>query len=112
MENPDSGNWSKQTSLNELLKGEGLARLLKNNSTFLILFMALTIVYIANGYSLEKLQREREELETEVKDLRFESISAAAELMFIQKQSEVMKQIEKEGMTLQESKVPPMKLYR
>ena len=51
-------------------------------------------------------------LEKEVRDLRFESITAAADLMFRSKQSEVIKQVRKEGLNLEESKEPPMKLYR
>ena len=47
-----------------------------------------------------------------MKDLRFESLTRAADLMFIRKQSEVIKRIKDEGLDLQESKEPPVKLYR
>ena len=51
-------------------------------------------------------------MEGEVRDLRFESITAAADLMFMCKQSEVIKRIKAEGLDLEESQEPPMKLYR
>lgn len=51
-------------------------------------------------------------LEKEVTDLRFESISAAADLMLMRKQSEIIKRIKNEGLALEESKEPPVKLYR
>ena len=72
----------------------------------------LGIWYISNGYSTEKLHRERVLLEKEVTDLRFESISAAADLMLMRKQSEIIKRIKNEGLALEESKEPPVKLYR
>ena len=103
---------NQKTSMKEVLRGEKLALKLKNNSVLIVFVGLLVILYIANGYSMEKLHRERMKLENEVRDLRFESISAAADLMFIQKQSEVLKQIEREGMELEESKEPPIKLYR
>ena len=51
-------------------------------------------------------------MEQEVRELRFESITHAAQLMFMSKQSEVKKRVNKEGLNLQESKEPPVKLYR
>ncbi len=44
--------------------------------------------------------------------MRFESITTAADLMFMCKQSEVIKRIKREGMALEESKEPPVKIYR
>lgn len=100
------------SSLKGLLEGKLLAEKLRANRRFVLFVTALGIVYIANGYSTEKLYRERVALEGEVRDLRFESITAAADLMFMCKQSEVIKRIKAEGLDLEESQEPPMKLYR
>lgn len=99
-------------SVKTVLEGSLLAEKLHRNMKFVLFVAALGIWYISNGYATEKLHRERSELEKEVKDLRSESISAAADLMFIRKQSEVIKRIHKEGLPLEESKEPPVKLYR
>ena len=92
------------SSVKSVLEGSLLAE--KLFATF------LGIWYISNGYSTEKLHRERVLLEKEVTDLRFESISAAADLMLMRKQSEIIKRIKNEGLALEESKEPPVKLYR
>ena len=99
-------------SLKELLEGRIVADKFKRNGWFVLFITMLGIWYISNGYSMEKLHRERSALESEVRDLRFESITAAANLMFIRKQSEVIKRIKEEGLSLEESKEPPMKLYK
>lgn len=99
-------------SVKGLLEGSLLAEKLRRNLRFVLFVTFLGIWYISNGYATEKLHRERSALEKEVRDLRFESISAAADLMFIRKQSEVIKRIKNEGLSLEESKEPPVKIYR
>ncbi|MEG0795269.1 MAG: FtsL-like putative cell division protein [Odoribacter sp.] len=102
----------KASSMKGMLEGSLLAEKLRSNIRFVLFATFLGIWYITNGYSTEKLHRERGELEKEVTDLRFESITTAADLMFMRKQSEVLKRIHREGLTLEESKEPPVKLYR
>lgn len=100
-------------SVKELLDGRILAdKVIRKNMAFIFFLTFLGIFYIANGYSTEKLYKKRVAMEREVRELRFESITAAAQLMFISKQSEVKKRIHEEGLNLQESKEPPVKLYR
>lgn len=99
-------------SVKGILEGSLLAEKLRTNIRFVLFATFLGIWYISNGYSTEKLHRERVALEKEVRDLRFESITTAADLMFMRKQSEVIKRIKNEGLTLEESKEPPIKLYK
>ena len=101
-----------KTSVKSVLEGSLLAEKLRQNIRFVLFATFLGIWYISNGYSTEKLHRERVLLEKEVTDLRFESISAAADLMLMRKQSEIIKRIKNEGLALEESKEPPVKLYR
>ena len=76
-----------------------------------ILFLAfLAVFYIANRYRYEKLVRNEKNLQIEVRNLRAESITTAAQLMFISKQSEVAKLCEIRGLELKESVVPPKKV--
>lgn len=100
------------SSVKGMLEGNLLADKLRRNIRFVLFATFLGIVYISNGYSTEKLHRKRVALEKEVTDLRFESITAAADLMFKRKQSEVIKRVREEGLALEESKEPPVKLYK
>lgn len=76
-----------------------------------ILFLAfLALIYIGNRYRYEKLVREGQKLQVEVKNLRAESITTAAQLMHISKQSQVAKMVEEKGLGLEESIIPPKKI--
>lgn len=100
-------------SVKELLDGRILAdKVIRRNIAFILFLTFLGIFYIANGYSTEKLYKKKVAMEREVRDLRFESITTAAQLMFISKQSEVKRRVNEEGLDLQESKEPPIKIYR
>ena len=101
------------TSVKELLDGRILAdKVIRRNIMFILFLTFLGIFYIANGYSTEKLYKKKVVMEREVRDLRFESITTAAQLMFISKQSEVKRRVNEEGLELEESKEPPVKIYK
>ena len=100
-------------SVKELLDGRILAdKVIRRNIMFILFLTFLGIFYIANGYSTEKLYKKKVAMEREVRDLRFESITTAAQLMFISKQSEVKRRVNEEGLELEESKEPPVKIYK
>ena len=101
------------TSVKELLDGRILAdKVIRRNIMFILFLTFLGIFYIANGYSTEKLYKKKVVMEREGRDLRFESITTAAQLMFISKQSEVKRRVNEEGLELEESKEPPVKIYK
>ena len=64
--------------------------------------------YIANGYYAEKSVREISRINTEIKELKSEFITAKSELMFMSNQSEVARAVIPFG--LKESTVPPKKI--
>lgn len=100
-------------SVKELLDGRILAdKVIRRNIVFILFLTLLGILYIGNGYRTEKLYKKKVAMEREVRDLRFESITTAARLMFISKQSEVKKRVNEEGLELEESKEPPVKIYK
>lgn len=73
----------------------------------------LTIVgafYIANRFHAEKITRESDLLHEEVRELRAESMATSADLMYISKQSEVIRLVRERGLDLKEIKEPPYKL--
>lgn len=77
---------------------------------YVLFLVFLAVIYIANHYRYDKLMREDQKAKTELKNLRAESITTAAQLMFISKQSEVVKLVEEKGLDLKESTVPPKKI--
>lgn len=104
---------SVNASLKGLLNGTTLAEKgIHKNMKFIVFLSILGILYIANGYDTERLYKKKIEMEKEVKDLRFESITTSSQLMFRSKQSEVKKRIREVGLELEESKEPPVKIKR
>ena len=76
-----------------------------------VLFLTLTIIlYIANRYHAEKLVRRTLEMQTELKELRAESISTASGLEYISRQSQVARLIDERNMDLKQSEKPPYQL--
>lgn len=77
---------------------------------YIIFLVMLAIIYIANNYHYNNLLRTELKLRKEVKNLRAESITTAAQYMSISRQSEVVKLVDEKGLDLIESRIPPKKL--
>lgn len=98
-------------SFKEILDGSLLTKdVVVKQFPFFVFLVILAVTYIGNRYHSEKIVRETIVLQNELKELRYEAIASASELMFISKQSEVAKNVEKRGMGLQESTEPPKKI--
>ena len=65
------------------------------------------LLYIANGYYTQKLNRRYTRLNNEVKELRTRSLSLNEMRMTASRQSEIMKALREYGIELEESVVPP-----
>ena len=103
----------KGTSIRDILNGSLLTRgIILKNIGFIIWLTFLGIVYIGNSYHAEKVARSINRLQREVKDLRAESITTAAELMYVSRQSEVQKMVKKKRLELKESVEPPYKIEK
>lgn len=74
---------------------------------FILYIVLLGIFYIGNRYKAEKIVRETNKVQSELKELRSEQIAVASELMQISKQSIVLKLIEEYELNLVESTEPP-----
>jgi hypothetical protein len=97
--------------LRELLSGSMVSeKIILKNLGYLSLITLLTAIYIGNRFHAEKITRESTKLQREVKDLRAESLSTSADLMYLSKQSEVFAMIREKGLNLEELKTPPYKL--
>jgi hypothetical protein len=97
--------------IKELLSGSMVSeKIILKNLGYVALIAFLTAVYIGNRFHAEKITREMTRLQREVKDLRAESLSTSADLMYISKQSEVFNMVREKGLNLEELKTPPYKL--
>jgi hypothetical protein len=97
--------------IKELLSGSMVSeKIILKNLGYVSLLTFLTAVYIGNRFHAEKITRESTRLQREVKDLRAESLSTSADLMYISKQSGVFSMVREKGLNLEELKTPPYKL--
>ena len=97
--------------IKELLSGSMVSeKIILKNLGYISLITFLTAIYIGNRFHAEKITRESTKLQREVKDLRAESLSTSADLMYLSKQSEVFTMIREKGLNLEELKTPPFKL--
>ena len=97
--------------IKELLSGSMVSeKIILKNLGYVSLLAFLAAVYIGNRFHAEKITRESTRLQREVKDLRAESLSTSADLMYLSKRSEVYSMIREKGLNLEELKSPPYKL--
>ena len=103
----------KITSVRDLITGAILTRTAVLRQLPFILFLVLmAIVYISNRYHAEKITRQTIELQEELNELRAHYTSTASELMFLSRQSQVLRLVEENNLGLKESRVPPKKIVR
>ena len=103
----------KPIKAREFLDGSILVRETMTRQLPFILFLTvLAVLYIGNRYHAEKMVRNINEIEIEVKNLRAEQITIASELMNISKPSEVSAIVNEKNLGLKPSVEPPKKLIR
>lgn len=72
--------------------GDLNAGMILKNLPFILFLGLLAIVYIANAHYSEKKVRQIQQLQNEVKELRWNYMSIKSELMYNAKRSEVVKE--------------------
>jgi hypothetical protein len=97
--------------IKELLSGSMVSeKIILQNLGYVALITLLLAIYIGNRFHAERITRESSKLLREVKDLRAESLSTSADLMYVSRQSEVIRLVREKGINLEELKTPPYKL--
>jgi len=96
--------------IKELLSGGLTTKIILKNIWYVMLITSLAAIYIANRFHAEKITRDMTRIQHEVRELRAESLSTSAELMFVSRQSEVYKLVRERGLDLEELKAPAYKL--
>jgi hypothetical protein len=103
----------KITSVRDLLTGTILTRnAVRKQLPFIIFLVFMAIAYITNRYHAERITRRSIELQDELNELRAHYTSTASELMFLSRQSQVLRLIEENNLGLKESRIPPKKIVR
>ncbi|MDO6435491.1 FtsL-like putative cell division protein [Flavitalea sp. BT771] len=83
-------------------------RWIMKNITFFLFLAALAVVYIYNGHYADKIVRDINRTNKELKELQYEYKTLKSEVMFRSKQSELAKAVEPFG--LKELTLPPVVL--
>jgi hypothetical protein len=97
-------------SISQLLGGEYLSRkTVMNNLYFLVYLAVLAMLYIGNTYYAEKTFKEIEKIKNDLKEYRYQYITAKSTLMFHSQQSEIAKRATIYGLKV--TTLPPYKIF-
>lgn len=98
-------------SLRDLLDGNVLTRkTVIKQSRFILLLVLVAFLSIANRNHAEKTVIRLNRLQSDVKDLRAQSITISSDLVRISRQSEVVRLVDRYELGLNENLEPPKKL--
>ncbi len=102
---------SRKSVVKGLISGTFISeKLILNNLRYVILLAVLGVIFIANKFSAERVEREIIVLEQEVRDMRAESLSVSAELGSVSRQSEIIDMVKERGLGLEELREPPYRI--
>jgi len=101
------------SSIRDIFNGSLLTRrIILKNIGFIVWLTFLGFVYIGNSYHADNVARTISRLQREVKDLRAESITTAADLMYLSRQSVVQQMVRNSRLEMKESIEPPYKIKK
>jgi len=98
----------KQKSVGDYFSMGLIGELVLKNILLVAFWGFLLIIYIANAHYSEKQVLEIQQLQKEVKELRWRYMSIKSEMMYDTKQSEVAKSVDEQGLKIRSRK--PKKL--
>ena len=106
-----SANGKKRTGVSSFLRGTILTdERITRQFPFVIFLVIMGLLMITNRYRSEKVIREIEVLQDTIDDLRSQSITNAARLMYMSKPSEVAQKVKDAGLVLEEQVRAPRKI--
>jgi hypothetical protein len=96
-------------SVHDLLDGSFLTRQrFMKAMPFIIFMMVLGVLYITNIFHVERTKRQIDDLEEQLRELRYEYITSRSKLMYESKPSEIVLKLKDTGII--ESMEPPKKI--
>ena len=106
-----SGKKGGKSVLKGLISGTMISdSLILKDIKYSALIFILGIIFIANRFSAERVEREIAVLEQEVRDMRAESLSVSADLGSVSRQSEITDLVKERGLGLEELREPPYRI--
>ena len=107
---PKAAKSAISSSFSNLISGSFLeGKKVTKQVPFILCIALLAMVYIGNNYNAQKTAIAINKTRKEIEGLRYEYISTKANLMYISKQSEIVKRLVGSG--LKETIVPPEKIF-
>ena len=102
----------KKVTVREVLNGRFFeSEWFRRNRILLLMIFFLLFINISVKYKSEKVIREMTALEDSLIELRSRSISIAADVIKMSRQSVIIEKVKKSGIELETSKEPPRKIY-
>ena len=99
----------KSSSVRDILNGDILTKkFFQKQYGLLIMIAVLTFLYVDNRYYCETQLAKEIELKKKIQDGKYESLTISAELMEISRQSNVMREVNVNGLGLIENTTPPI----
>jgi hypothetical protein len=106
-----SGRKKNNGVIRGLLSGTLISEnLILRDMRYSALIALLIIIFIANRFNAERVERQIIVLEQEVSDLRAESLSVSADLGSVSRQSEITDLVKERGLGLEELREPPYRI--
>ncbi len=102
----------KATSVRNVMDGTFFyKKIVANNLGFIVFCTLLLSLQIGNTFAAEEELARIAILEKRIKNLRYESVTASAELMSVSRRSEVLRFIKARNLGLEESVKAPQRIY-
>lgn len=102
----------KKITVREVLNGRFFeSEWFRRNRILMLMIFLLLVINISVKYKSEKVIREMTALEDSLIELRSRSISIAADVIKMSRQSVIIERVKKSGVELETSKEPPRKIY-
>ena len=101
----------KSSSLRDILNGNILTKkIIQKQYLLLIIIVVLGFMYIDNRYYCETRMNKENQLQTQLKEIKYESLTISAKLMEISRRSNVLKMVNEKGLNLIEATEPPIRI--
>ena len=81
-------------------------------SKLLVLIVILVIIFISNGYSCMKKLSRIEELQTQLKDIKYENLVISTQLTSSSRQSQIEELLKKKQIDLRNPTTPAFEIYK
>lgn len=103
---------SSSLRLRDILGGDHLITLVRNQLGLIVLIVAITTVYVAFRYQCQQDTIDINQLEREVTDAKYKALSSSSKLTELSRQSNVLQALREHNDTLlQPSKQPPFNIF-